>query len=740
MTSHLQAWIGVAALALAATSASARAAPPVAQAVPFTTNEYGTPVVDDYRWMETPDSKPLAAWMRAQNAATRATLASIPGRADILKEIAAADNLVSFTGALVITPNKYFYTQIQAGQSMAKLYVRDVPTGKVTMLVDPSLLGHQGSPEAINFFQPSQDGHYVAYGVSADGSEATTLHVVSTVDLKDQGVSISRVRGENATFLPVWWLPDNSFAYYRTREMEAGENASGLFLQCRVWLHHLGQNANGDDDTAIFGSGVDPGIAVAPDQDALVKTATGSDYAFGLLTRNESNNVIDDVFVTPISDLEAGRPVWRRIAESADDVTALDAAGNEVFLLTYKDAPHNKIVEVNTAAAEGPVAFRDVVPQSDAIIRAFRVAKDGLYIASTLNGESQLARAPLSGGAVGTAQLLALPYPGTVDTLVANETEDGAVFQLESWTRSPLWYKSDPATRRPVDIGLQKAIAVGAMGLISKEVSVPSFDGTMIPLSIIMKADTRLDGRNPTLLIGYGSYGTTLTPGFDPSSIPWLNRGGIVAVAHVRGGGWYGEAWHKAGMKLTKLDTVFDYIACGQYLVDQGYTSPRFLAGKGTSAGGITIGGAFTWRPDLFVAAIDSHGLTDTLRAEFTPNGPPNIEEFGSVTTEAGFHGLYAMSAYENIRNGVPYPAVFLETGINDPRVAPWIVAKMAARLEAATSSGNPILLRVSYKSGHGFGSTTAQYESSVADELAFLLWRMGLPAFQPEQDRSEVQ
>jgi prolyl oligopeptidase len=376
-----------------------------------------------------------------------------------------------------------------------------------------------------------------------------------------------------------------------------------------------------------------------------------------------------------------------------------------------------------------------VVPQSDAIIRAFRVAKDGLYIASTLNGESQLARAPLSGGAVGTAQLLALPYPGTVDTLVANETEDGAVFQLESWTRSPLWYKSDPATRRPVDIGLQKAIAVGAMGLISKEVSVPSFDGTMIPLSIIMKADTRLDGRNPTLLIGYGSYGTTLTPGFDPSSIPWLNRGGIVAVAHVRGGGWYGEAWHKAGMKLTKLDTVFDYIACGQYLVNQGYTSPRFLAGKGTSAGGITIGGAITWRPDLFVAAIDSHGLTDTLRAEFTPNGPPNIEEFGSVTTEAGFHGLYAMSAYENIRNGVAYPAVLLETGINDSRVAPWIVAKMAARLEAATSSGNPILLRVSYKSGHGFGSTAAQYESSMADELTFLLWQMGLPAFQPEQD-----
>jgi prolyl oligopeptidase len=734
------AWIAAAVMTIAVSSASVRAAPPAAEVVPFTTNEYGTPVVDDYRWMETPDSRPLAVWMHAQNDAARATLASLPGRVDLLKEITAADNLASFTRVLVITANKYFYTQIRPGQNVASLYVRDVPTGNITMLVNPSQLGRQGSPEAINFFQPSQDGRYVAYGVSADGSEAATLRVVSTEDVKDQGVSISRVRGENGTFLPVWWLPDNSFAYYRTRQMEAGRNENGLFLQSRVWLHHLGQNPDGDGDTAIFGSGVDPGIAVAPDQDALVKTAAGSNYAFGLLTRNESDNVIDDIFVTPISDLEAGRPVWRRIADRADEVTALDAAGDEIFLLIYKDAPHNKIVAVDAAAAEGPVVFRDVVPQGDAIIRAFRVAKDGLYIASSLNGGSQLARAPLSDGAVGAAELLALPYPGTVDTLVADQTADGAVFQYESWTHSPLWYKFDPVARQSEDIGLQEAIAVDALGLVSREVSAASYDGTMIPLSIIMKADTRLDGRNPALLIGYGSYGTTITPGFDPSSVPWLNRGGIVAVAHVRGGGWYGEGWHKAGMKLTKLDTVFDYIACAQYLVDQGYTSPRFLAGKGTSAGGITIGGAFTWRPDLFVAAIDSHGLTDTLRAEFTPNGPPNIEEFGSVTTEAGFHGLYAMSAYENIRNGVAYPAVLLETGAHDSRVAPWIVAKMAARLQAATSSGNPILLRVSYKSGHGFGSTAAQYESSMADELAFLLWRMGLPAFQPEQGRSPGQ
>jgi prolyl oligopeptidase len=186
-------------------------------------------------------------------------------------------------------------------------------------------------------------------------------------------------------------------------------------------------------------------------------------------------------------------------------------------------------------------------------------------------------------------------------------------------------------------------------------------------------------------------------------------------------------------MKLTKINTVFDFIACAQYLEDQGYTSPAYLAGEGGSAGGITIGGAIDWAPQLFAAAIDSHGETDNLRSEFTPNGPPNIGEFGSVTTEAGFHGLYAMSAYVHVHDGVKYPAVLLQTGANDPRVEPWEVAKMAARLQAATASGKPILLSVSYDSGHGIGDTKAQDDAEAADIFSFILWQTGDPDFQPK-------
>ena len=293
----------------------------------------------------------------------------------------------------------------------------------------------------------------------------------------------------------------------------------------------------------------------------MVKTPPGSNYAFGLLTENESNNVIDDIFLTTTADLEAGKPVWKHIADSDDKVTAFDASGNEIFLITYKDAAHSKIVATDLAAPAMATA-RTVVPESDAIIRGLAAAKDALYVTRSLDSSSQIIRLAISNGVIAAPQVLALPYAGTVGTLDTNQTNDGAVFELESWTRPALWYKYDPETGSIRDTGLQKAVAADTSNLVAKEVSAVSYDGTMVPLSIIMKAGTKLDGNNPTILIGYGSYGDTIAPGFDASSLPWLNRGGITAIAHVRGGGWYGEDWHKAGTKLTKLNTILDFIAC----------------------------------------------------------------------------------------------------------------------------------------------------------------------------------
>ncbi len=250
----------------------------------------------------------------------------------------------------------------------------------------------------------------------------------------------------------------------------------------------------------------------------------------------------------------------------------------------------------------------------------------------------------------------------------------------------------------------------------------------------------KFDGSHPTLMVGYGAYGISTDSSFVPVLLAWVERGGVIAIAHVRGGGEEGQDWYQAGYKATKPNTWRDFIACGEYLVSHKYTSPAKLAGLGTSAGGILISRAITERPDLWAAALINVGWSNMLRTEFSPNGPDNVPEFGSVTTEQGFHDLYAMDGFQHVKDGVRYPAVMLTTGINDPRVVSWEPAKMTARLQAATSSGKPVLLRVDYDAGHGFGTTKSQEERQTADEWSFLLWQLGDPAFQPKPISATVK
>ena len=261
---------------------------------------------------------------------------------------------------------------------------------------------------------------------------------------------------------------------------------------------------------------------------------------------------------------------------------------------------------------------------------------------------------------------------------------------------------------------------------------VKARDGTLVPLSIVHKKGIKLDGTNPTILYGYGAYGISMTPFYRPTFLPWFNRGGVLAVAHVRGGGEYGEDWHKAGYKLTKANTWNDAITCAEWLVAHKYTSSPKLAIMGGSAGGIFVGRSITERPDLFGAAIDEVPVSDLVRMEFSSNGVPNIPEFGTVKEADGFKGLLEMSSYHHVKDGVKYPAVLLLTGFNDPRVDSWQAGKMAARLQAANASDKPILLRIDFDAGHGFGSTKKSQYEERADLLAFLLWQFGVKGFQP--------
>ena len=396
--------------------------------------------------------------------------------------------------------------------------------------------------------------------------------------------------------------------------------------------------------------------------------------------------------------------------------------GDTIYLVTGKLAPRFKLVEMSLSDPD-MASSRDVIPAGELVIDSVNVAADALYISAKRDGIGMVMRwAPDVG-----LEELSPPRGGA--TYLSSIAPDipGALIYETTWIQGGVRYAYDPDTATFSDTGM---IPVGEFdnlkGYVAKELVIPSHDGVMVPLTILHREGLTLDGKNPTVVYGYGSYGSSMNVGFSATRLAWLERGGVWAIAHVRGGGEYGQEWHYAGRMETKPNTWRDLIASAEYLVRESYTSPAHMAPWGGSAGGILAGRAITERPDLFGAAIIEVGSLDTIRAETTTNGVPNIKEFGTVKEEAGFRALLAMSSYNNVRDDVEYPAVMLTHGFNDPRVEPWQSGKMAARLQAATGSDNPVLLRVDFQAGHGIGSTRDQYLQERADQFAFLFSQLG--------------
>jgi prolyl oligopeptidase len=378
------------------------------------------------------------------------------------------------------------------------------------------------------------------------------------------------------------------------------------------------------------------------------------------------------------------------------------------------------------------------VPAGDTVVKGLAVAQDALYIRELSAGVDRLQRLNFSNTVFsgGKLEFVRLPFDLAIREIVTHPKRPGAILRLEGWTDAPRYVNIEERTANVTAVPLHPKSAVDFSAIDEVRLMVTAKDGVKVPISLIYKKGTTLNSDNPTLLRAYGAYGITQSPSFRPNTMAWLERGGIIGICHVRGGGEFGDPWHKDGQKLTKPNTWRDLIACAEYLVERKFTRKEKLAIEGGSAGGITVGRALTERPDLFAAVVPHVGLLDALRAEFTPNGPPNIPEFGSVRTADGFKGLFQMSAYHHVKDGTRYPAVMLMHGVNDPRVEVWQSAKMAARLQAAAANvknAEPVLLRLDYDAGHGVGSTRAQRNSELADVYSFLLWKFGDPAFQPK-------
>jgi prolyl oligopeptidase len=710
-------------LLVAATVGQAQTLPPPAPVRTVTDTYFGVTVPDPYRYLEDAKNPEVRAWLQAQADYTRATLDRIPGRAALLKRIAELGDAVPARVAGVQVANgNYYYLKRLAGENIAKLYVRVGLAGKERLLVDPETMqGPPGGHFAIDYYAPSFDNRYVAYGISAGGSEDSVLRVIEVATGKQTGEAIDR-----AQFGPPAWTDDNRLLYNRLPKLAPGAPKSDKYLGSRVYLHVVG--ADPERDRAILGQGVSPGVAQDPLATPLAITAPGARYVIGLVGNGNQREF--SLYAAPVAALGRGIPAWRRIAGLDDEITDAALIGSTLYLLTHKNAPHFKVVRVDLAnpdLAAAPV----VVPAGDAVITGIAAGKDALYVRRMLAGVSDLLRIEHAAGAKPVA--VKLPFAGDIDALATDPRQPGVVFDTGTWTRFGGYYAYDPGTGGAVDTRLQPQGRYDNPGdLVSSEVKVKSHDGTLVPLSIVHRKGLEPDGTNPTILYGYGAYGISQTPFFRPQYLAWFERGGVLAVAHVRGGGENGEEWYKGGFQQTKPNTWRDAIACAEWLVANGYTSPAKLAIQGGSQGGIFVGRAITERPDLFAAAIDQVPVSDAVRSSFETNGALDKTEMGTTETEPGFRALLAMSPYHHIRNGVKYPAVLVATGINDPRVEAWQAAKMAARLQAATSSGKPVLLRVDFDAGHGYGSTRKQRNDELADTLAFLLWQLDVKGYVP--------
>jgi len=690
-------------------------APPTARIEPVTETFFGQSVTDPYRWMETRTDPDWEPFMRGNAAHAEATLAAIPGRARMLEQISALTGTNATATAPVPAGGKLFYTKRAEGKDTSALFVREGTTDRV--LVDPDALKAGGSHVSLDWWVPSPDGSHVVYGLSPSGSEDSVLHIMRVAD---QTILPERI--DRTQYASPAWLPDGTGFFY-LRFGSAAKGSVDYYKDSVAWLHKVGTDA--EADVEILKRGKYEAIPLTPSEFPFLVTDPTSDHVlvavFGGVRRE------NPVWSTPLSDLLAGTPRFKPVATLEDEITTIGWKGDDLYLLSTRDAENGKVLKVSMSSPD-LAAAKVVIPHGDRVIEGLAHAEDALYVSFMDGGYQSLARVDSSGAVTPVT----LPFEGSILQTNASTSEPGVYLRLTSWLE-PVGVWRVEADGTVTDTGISPKPAIDTSPFEAIRDFATARDGTRVPVSIVARKGLVRDGSAPTLVNAYGAYQVSSTPGFATRAVPFLALGGVLVTAHVRGGGEYGKRWWRAGQKLTKPNTWRDLIDVSEHLIKTGWTSSPKLGIVGGSAGGITMGRALTERPDLFAVVVPEVGCLNALRMEFSQNGPTNIDEFGSVTTEDGFKGLYAMDSLHHVVDGTRYPAVLMTHGMTDPRVEPWHSAKMTARLRAAAAADSgPILLRVDFEAGHGIGSTRSQLDTLDADIYSFLLWQTGQDGFQP--------
>lgn len=712
---------------------------PVAPVRNVTEQFHGVAVSDPYRYMEKVKDPQVQAWLKAQGDAARSTLDHIAVREAFLKRIEALDAQHGdvVRDVMRLPGGQVFYLKRSRDERQFKLVLRQGLQGVERVLVDPELVAKRtGVPHAINYFSPSWDGQHLAYGMSASGSEDASLYIVNVASGKPVGQPIPRVPE-----ISIGWLPDSqSITYNQLKKRKPGEPETDYYMDSRVMWLRVGKAEQ--HAVPVFGPTVTRSLGLGRLDVGILQFQPGSQW---VLARTTDTTVPEGfLFVARVADLHAAgtRPVpWRKISQFQDKVIGAALQGDSAYLLTHASAPRNRVVKLNLTQPDLARAQEVAVPPADGVLEGFSLNRNAI-VASVREGTAIGVRRYMAGDQAGVA--IPMPYPGAAHVEGdPSQAFDDVVYTLGGWAQPARTWRFDGAKNQEVALS-STSRAADPFEIEVHEVQVKSHDGAMVPMTILHKkglqndplpgsvASAKSRSGHPTLLIGYGAYGFSQTAHYATSERVWMERGGVLAFANVRGSGVHGQDWYRAGQKATKANTWKDGIACAQYLIGQGYATPATLAVLGGSAGGIFAGRAMTEAPELFAAAVLQVGVMDAVRAEESANGITNVSEFGSAKNAAEFPALLEMSTYHQIKDGTPYPAVMLVHGMNDPRVDVWQSAKAAARLQAATSSGKPVLLRLDAQAGHGMGSTNTQRQALSADVYSFLLWQMGRTGLTP--------
>ncbi len=652
---------------------------------------HGVVVKDPYRWLEDQNSPETRAWIDAQNAYMRSQLDPLPTRERLSKRLEALLKTDRFTAPRVEN-GRYYFLRRMAGQNQYALVLRRGRDSKDEVLLDPNTL-FPDQTTSVLIADVSRDGKWLLYGTRKGGEDEFSVTILDVDAGKELADHLPRAR-----YSSVYLTADKTTLYYSKRIDEGA----------RVYVHTIGSDSSGDRE--IFGKGT------KPEQEVDVDLSPDGRYLAFSISHGWGKQT--EIY---LQDLQSKGPIQPLVNDIDAEFTGAFGAG-QLFLRTNWQAPNGRIFAVDLAKP-ARANWHEIVAESASVIEEFTAAGGRLAVKYLENVNS---RVRIVDGAGKHIRDIAFPTLGTVTGMAGRWDVDETFYTFASFAQPPTTYRYQMSSGKQ-DVWARIDVPVDPAQFEVKQVSYESKDKTRIPMFLVHKKGLTLDGNRPTLLYGYGGFLVNLTPFFSADAVVWAEQGGVFAVPNLRGGGEFGEKWHRGGMLEKKQNVFDDFIAAAEWLTHTGYTKPERLAIQGGSNGGLLVGATMIQRPDLFRAVVCEYPLLDMVRYQRFLIAPLWVPEYGSSDDAKQFEFIYKYSPYHHVKDGGKYPAVLFVTGDSDTRVAPLHARKMTARMQAANGSDRPILLHYDTKSGHSGGMPVTQQVADQTDILSFLLWQLGV-------------